>query len=462
MMQRFLLSRRSMLFSLVGLLITTMLSIWGCGGSSSSYTDPAAVPFTNATPTALIEPATLKTWIDEGKVNAPLTNTNRVVIVAVGTAASYADGHIPGAVFLDSGTLNLTRTEGATQIGTMVMNGPTIDANLQNLGITKYSTIVLANHSASATTTASDNAMNVSRVYFTLRYWGFPKERIKVLNGGEAAWAQEYTNKSWSAAYAITTNATAFSRSTFSVKELYNGSNTNNFALRTSIGEMISLVDSINAGTITTGASGSVVILDERGDATVGKHPYIANAALSSGALDSHANYYGTLAGSFKPVGDATTAGTLKYNLAGFGVTDSSKTIYVYCASGMRASTAFFVLDGILGWPVKLYDGSWNQWSGYTSLAAATNKVAPRWQTNLLTANTPLNRTEGVALYEASRPTTGATNVHIGAALTLDALGNGYEITDPRANQMLLEDKAYFTTPAVNTTTGAGGEGSGC
>ncbi len=459
-MQQFLMTRRSMLFSLVGLMLTALLTVWGCGGTGStgsgSYYNPDAVPFTNATATALIEPTTLKTWMDEGKVNAAFTNPNRVVIVAVGSASSYVDGHIPGAIFLDSGTLNLTRTEGATQIGTMVMNGPTIDTTLQRLGINKYTTIVLA-------TSGNDNAMNVSRVYFTLRYWGFPKKQIKVLNGGEVAWKTTFdaASPAWPASYDLATDTPVVQASSFSVKELYNGRDTNNFGLRTSIGEMISLVDQINTDPTGPVAS-SVILMDERGGINVSNEPYIMNAQKNtSNSLDSHTNYYGTTAGSFKSI---EGAGSLKENLAGFGITDGSKTIYVYCASGMRASTAFFVLDGILGWPVKLYDGSWQQWSGYTSLAPSTNKVTAQWQTNVNTSGTSTNRTANASFYVAPRPTTivSGDDTPIGASLTLDGLGNTYGIIDPRANQMLLEDKAYFTAPVVNTQTGTGGEGSGC
>lgn len=72
-MQRFVMTRRSMLFSLAGLLLTTVLTLWGCGGGggTSSYTDPNASITTTKTATALIEPATLKQWMDEGKVNNP-------------------------------------------------------------------------------------------------------------------------------------------------------------------------------------------------------------------------------------------------------------------------------------------------------------------------------------------------------------------------------------------------------
>ena len=453
MMQRFLRSSKCLMYGMVGVVVTTMLTIWGCGGTGSgSYTDPNASITTTKTASALIEPATLKQWMDEGKVNSPdAASRDRVVIVSVGTPANYATAHIPGSQLLDSGALNLNRLEGVTPISTMVMDGPTIDGHIQRLGINKYTTIVIA-------PTGADNAMNASRAYFTFRYWGFPKDRLKILNGGQTAWATEAAAASWPASYAVTATVPTVTASTFSVKNLYNGTNTNNFNLRYSIGEMINLVDKINAGTISTGATG-VAIMDERGGVSVTAHPYIANAATynngTTTVLDSHSNYYGATAGSFKD------SATITSNLASFGVTASKSMTYVYCASGMRASTAFFVLDGILGWPVTLYDGSWNQWSGYTSLSASSNLVLAAWRTNVNTSATvAVNRTANASLYD----TLGTGNVKP-ATLTLDPTANTIytSITDPRANQMLNEDKAYFTSGgSTSPATGGGGSAGGC
>lgn len=45
------------------------------------------------------------------------------------------------------------------------------------------------------------------------------------------------------------------------------------------------------------------------------------------------------------------------------GVT-ANKEIIVYCKTGARASTMYFVLTEILKYPkVKVYDGSWNEWN---------------------------------------------------------------------------------------------------
>ncbi|MGE0916967.1 selenite/tellurite reduction operon rhodanese-like protein ExtH [Trichlorobacter lovleyi] len=457
MMQRFVMTRRSMLFSLAGLLLTTVLTLWGCGGGggTSSYTDPNASITTTKTATALIEPATLKQWMDEGKVNNPDPATrDRVVLITPATAAQYAAQHIPGAQLLNSSTeLNYNRLEGVTAINTMVMDGPSIDVLVKRFGINQNTTIVFV-------PSKGQNAMNSARAYFTFRYWGFPKERLKILNGGETAWETASTAGSWSASYALTATVPAITASTFSVKNLYNGSTTTNFNVRFSIGQMIDLVDKINAGTIKTDASG-VAILDERGGfaATI---PYIANAATynngTNTVLDSHANYYGTVTGSFKDTA------TLTAHLANFGVTASKSMNYVYCLSGMRASTAFFVLDGILGWPVTLYDGSWQQWNGYTSLA--TSPVTAAWRTNVNTsASVALNRSANGLTFTNTTYTESGNLAGISSGLAIDPVSNALygSITDPRANQMLNEDKAYFTSGGTTTGGGGGGgTGSGC
>jgi len=59
--------------------------------------------------------------------------------------------------------------------------------------------------------------------------------------------------------------------------------------------------------------------------------------------------------GAFKP------AEELRAIYAEKGI-DGSKPIIVYCRIGERASHTWFVLSQILGYEVKLYDGSWTEW----------------------------------------------------------------------------------------------------
>lgn len=438
MMQRLLMTRRTMLYSLVGMLMTTMLALYGCGSGSSSsgsYPDPTASITTTKTANALIEPATLKQWMDEGKVNnIDPASLDRVVIVTVATAAQYAAQHIPGSQLLNQSTeLLMTRLEGVGAITTMMLDGPSIDALVKRFGINDKTTIVFV-------ASKNQNNLQATRAYFTFRYWGFPKERLKVLNGGENGWENAITAGTWPATYALTTTAPTITPSTFSVKNLYNGS-TANFGLRASIGQMLSVVDKVNAGTLPINATG-VSIQDVRGgNPTV----YIQNAGV-----DDHAQYSLTGTGNtstFKPINDITA------RLATFGITASKSMNYIYCATGVRAAAPFFVLDGILGWPTTMYDGSWDQWSSYASTATA-NKVSAAWQTDVVSAGTTINRTFGAI-------TTAGTKV------VLDPTANAMytSIADPRANQILNEDMTYFTSGSSSSAPvsgGGGGSASGC
>ena len=329
--------------------MTGMLGFGGCGGGGDTdYPDPTASITTTKTANALIEPATLKQWMDEGKVNnTDPVYLDKVVIVTVATSAQYTAQHIPQAQLLDSGSqLALTRLDGVGTSGTEVLDGPSMDALVQRLGINGNTTVVF-------TASKGQNALNPTRAYFTFRYWGFPKNRLKVLNGGEDGWDKAVAANAWAASYALT-NAAAptIAASTFTVRNWYvnNGNSSANFGFRTAIGEMLSVVDRINNGSLRTDVSG-VSILDVRGG-----NPAVY---IQTAGVDDYAQYAMSGAGNtstYKPTSDITA------RLATFGVTASKSMTYVYCASGHRASSTFFVLDGILGWPVSLYDGSWGQW----------------------------------------------------------------------------------------------------
>jgi thiosulfate/3-mercaptopyruvate sulfurtransferase len=61
----------------------------------------------------------------------------------------------------------------------------------------------------------------------------------------------------------------------------------------------------------------------------------------------------------------------LKAMYAGVGVTPD-KNVIVYCMRGHRASHTYFALANLLGFPnVRLYDGSWIEWSNLADLPVA-------------------------------------------------------------------------------------------
>lgn len=437
MSEKMMKKSRTLIVGLLGTAMIAALTLWGCGSSGTKgYDDPTASITTTKTATALIEPVTLKQWIDEGKVNnTDPASRDRVVVVTVSPSASYTTAHIPGAQLMDAGALSMTRLEGVGTIQFMVLDGNSMDALIQKMCINKNTTVVF-------TVSKGVNLYLATRAYFTFRYWGVPKERLKILNGGDDAWNDAAAASGWSTAYSLTAAVPAVTASTFSVRNLNSG-NTANFNNRYSIGQMLNLVDKINAGAIKTDATG-VTILDERGG--------ITPVTVSNAVIDDGFGYVTAPAPGKTSLINSTTALTTR--LASFGVTPSKSMTYVYCFSGYKASIPFFVLDGILGLPVTLYDGSWFQWSSYAS-GATINKVAVAWQTDIIPASGP-GRSTGVIPPETK-------------FMISDPISNALytTVTDPRANQILNDDNAYFiggtkTIAPAPATGGSGAPAGGC
>lgn len=92
-----------------------------------------------------------------------------------------------------------------------------------------------------------------------------------------------------------------------------------------------------------------VVLLDTRSPAEYGKG-HIPNAVAWNW---ENATSFDTM---FRPLNE------LREELAGIGVTPD-KEIVTYCQSGMRASHTYFLLKQLGFERVRMYDGSWAEWS---------------------------------------------------------------------------------------------------
>ncbi len=243
------------------------LVIQGCGGRSGYDT-----PSTTQTSSALISADTLKGWIDSGKVNG--SGYDRVVVLDVNSPANYAYGHIPGAQFLNSNDIYQTRTEGPATDINMVLDGSHMDALIQKYGIDRNTTIVFTsgspakNISGGLISSPYGDILNATRLYWTFRYWGFPKERLKVLDGINIDYAAKYGPLTTAAAPQITP-------STYSVR--------NNGILRSDL--RASLSDMIN---VAEGKVPNELTIDMRSSTTSG----------------SYAGAPGSTPGVFPPAGD--------------------------------------------------------------------------------------------------------------------------------------------------------------
>jgi thiosulfate/3-mercaptopyruvate sulfurtransferase len=240
-------------------------------------------------------------------------------IVDVRSAEQYAAGHIPGAVNFPISAINQTIN------GTPGMLAPlsVVTKALGDRGINRESQVVIY-----------DNVGGVpaTRLFWVLDYLGHP--RMSVLQGGFALWNQEGRQVSQQEpqlqviTYQTTPVTTKLADLTWVKAHLQNP---------------------------------DIVLLDARSsEEFTGLKPgrQIERPGHIPGAVN--VNWVGNLTASaphqFKTGADLTAL------YQGIGVTPE-KEIVVYCRTGMRASHTFFVLR-LLGYPrVRMYDGSYVEWS---------------------------------------------------------------------------------------------------
>jgi 3-mercaptopyruvate sulfurtransferase SseA len=368
---------------LCGIAMLTFAGLWGCG--TSGYDNPSATAVTTKTATALIQAADLKQWTDSGLVNKS-GGHDRVVIVEVSTETNYNGAHIAGAQYVSlANDLTESRYEGPMLAGQLVPSGTKTDALIQKLGIDANTTIVFTSSEAEV-----GSPWNLTRGYATFRYWGFPKNRLKVLDGG---------NKAWKAAgYALTTASPTISRSSYCVTP----GNVNRVRsdLRASLSDMISAVTAGNASNdFIDGRATSPAVPGPTTDLIDGTKYVVFEGLMKGGRAYSYANLIDATTKQFKSIADIK---------AGLNIPAAATSVYTICRAGNIASAMFFAIDGYAYYnevetsalKAVWYDGSWGQWGLLassdkvgTSTTNAGGKLAVGsvWDTTLLTDSLTYN-----------------------------------------------------------------------
>ncbi len=202
------------------MLVSISLYLYSCGGG---FSDPAVETTSTS---VLITPQTLNGWITNG-YGTDSRGFNKIVVLDVasetGTTSYTGSGHVPGAFLMNSGTdLNApSRSDGVTDVINEVATKSQVEDVIHRTGIDQNTVIVIT----------GDNMLNVGTAYFTFRYWGFPKERLKVLSGINKTFAD--------AGFSLEkTVPAAPAPSTYSVCQL-----TQNTSMRASLSDMIQLAE---------------------------------------------------------------------------------------------------------------------------------------------------------------------------------------------------------------------------
>ena len=266
---------------------------------------------------------------------AALQAAEPTVVIDTRDADTFASGHIPGAVNL---------REVFTFLATSTPEG------LKELKATFAKALGDAGLSGKETAVFYEDSMNSGygqscRGYYLLTWLGYPK--IKVLNGGFSAWK--------AADLPVSTEAATPVPATFPELPLSD--------------VMLTQADVLAAlGTDT-------VLLDVRDvDEWIGdsSSPYGKDFAPRKGRLPGAkwVEWYRFMKPSAQgPV--FKTPDEVKAECATAGVSPDD-TVYLYCFKGARASNTFLALKQAGFSDVRMYFGSWNEWSRDESLPIET------------------------------------------------------------------------------------------
>ena len=265
-----------------------------------------------------------------------LQATEPVVIIDTRDGDTYALGHLPGAVNLRE---TFTYLATSTPEGLLELND-TFARHLGAIGLSGAETAVFY-----------EDALNSGygqscRGYYLLTWLGYPN--VKVLNGGYSAWK--------AAGLPTSTEAVVPRPAEFP-------------AQLTPADVMLTKDDVVQAlGTAT-------VLLDVRDvDEWIGdsSSPYGRDYAPRKGRLPGAKwlEWYRFMKPSSQgPV--FKSADEVRAECASAGISPSD-TVYLYCFKGARASNTFLALKQAGFGDVRMYFGSWNEWSRDDALPIET------------------------------------------------------------------------------------------
>lgn len=349
--------RKAMYLTVYAVVFSLVAVMAGCGGGGSYDSpedDDAWKTGYDVSAEAVVSASDVAAWIAN---DFKTEDGDPVVILDVQT--DYEDDaadKIIGATSsadIEAFTIYDLRAEGpvdtvaiADGSARMVPKGATMDAIVQDLGLTEDTVLVLTSSSS------MNGVWNLTRGWWMFYYWGFAETKIKLLNGGVAALAAVDADL-------VSTSAESVdpADSVFSVKDLPN--------LHASA--RVSTTDVLNAV-----RGGTAVIIDARGSgnaAGMGFGGTISGAVMAPD-FGINGSSLVNADGTFKTKEDMTAA------FEAAGVTASDRII-VHCNSGYSATPIYVFIKEVMEFEnVALYDGSWFAWSTQFGFTMTTDNAA--------------------------------------------------------------------------------------
>jgi thiosulfate/3-mercaptopyruvate sulfurtransferase len=141
----------------------------------------------------VITGSTLKPWVENWTANRPPGVAGKLVVLQIGSTSTSSVVHVQegsnvASYLVPTSELVQVRDNGLSSIEAEIPNGVAADAFLKKYGVDALKDYVVltfeqvpGGEQAAATTNAI--VQSVGRAWLLLRYWGFPKERLAILNG---------------------------------------------------------------------------------------------------------------------------------------------------------------------------------------------------------------------------------------------------------------------------------------
>jgi 3-mercaptopyruvate sulfurtransferase SseA len=397
--------------------------------SPAELVDESATDYAN-NEHGLITGARLKSWVEGWPAHRPAGVTGRLVVLQVVPSAATSKVHVAensnGVVsyLLPQSALLQVRDNGLSQIEAEIPSGAATDALLKKYGIDVTRDLVVLTFEqlpAEGTTPATANSIvqSVGRAWLTLRYWGYPRERVAILNG----------SVNWNAAnlglpLSVSAAVAPPDDGTTSVRDL----RVDNTRLVIPLGELL---------TTLKGGAGAwplakLRVVDARGGAealgllkstSTGKTdcPSYTNTGTNTrcsppfegrikGAKSvPWPNFLQSAADGFRFLEKADAKATFD-TLSGYQAGDLT---IQYCRTNMRSMVTGIVAAVVLGYPTRFYDTSFIEWSHLAYGSTPKQRVLPEnspFRTDLpsLTEHaTVTGYTPGGAYDAATMPVTG-------------------------------------------------------
>lgn len=243
-----------------------------------------------------------------------------------GASADYAQGHIPGAVYIDW-TRDIVDLDDPVEA--QIASAEKFAQALERLGIgDEHLVVIYDTHPASQFAT---------RLWWALTYYGHPN--VAVLNGGLPKWQRE--------SRPLTAEVPAYPPTTFTPKVQPSLRATAEDVLVALNQPGIRLIDARDAGQY----SGSLA----RGHGRAGHIPGAINVPREE---------------LIAPDGTFRSSEELRAVFASAEIKPEERII-AYCNGGVAATSVLFSL-ALLGYPgLTNYDGSWNEWGSRADLPVA-------------------------------------------------------------------------------------------